>query len=283
MIVMKMPPVCEIAHNTFCINEHGLDAMFLLIGEEKAVLIDTGTGIFNLPELLARLTDKPITVVLTHGHVDHAGAIGWFDKIYLHPDDYAMASSIPFEQRKGYAGMLSMNPAAPVTQDDTVRFDKLPEMFPLKEGDVIDLGGRKLVVYETPGHTSGGLSFLDVKERIFYTGDACNVNTLVLPFGGLSPKQNVETLLTTAEKIDSLSPFYDRNYNGHIGYGGSASCIPQPVSVASDMVILCRDILSGKEKGTEAEMSIAGMPPSKTLHAMRGAAGIRYSEDTIRG
>lgn len=280
--LMKMPPVCEIAYNTYCINEYGLDAMFLLVGEEKALLIDTGTGVFDLPELLASITDKPIMAALTHGHVDHAGGIGWFDKIYLHPDDFNMAASVPYEQRVGYAGMLSMNPAAPVKPEDTVRFEKLPEMLPLKENDVIDLGGRKVVVYETPGHTQGGLSFLDVRERIIYTGDACNGNTLLL-FGPSSPKTTIESLLRTSEKIVSLKPFYDRNYNGHIGFGGSGSCRPQSYNIADDMASLCRDIISGEVKGTTEPMSIAGMTPIETLAARRGAAGVRYFENVIRG
>ena len=74
--MMKMPQVAEIGNKTFVINEYGLNAMFLLVGEEKALLIDTGTGVFDLPLLLKTLTDKPVQVVLTHGHPDHAGAIG---------------------------------------------------------------------------------------------------------------------------------------------------------------------------------------------------------------
>lgn len=271
----KMPPVAEIAYRTYCINEYGLDAMFLIVGDERALLIDTGTGVFNLPDLLNQLTDKPITVALTHGHVDHAGACGWFEEIWLHPADFEMASSIPYDQRKGYAGMLSMNPTAQITPDDTVRFDKFPKMRALGGGDVIDLGGRKIVVYETPGHTPGGMSFLDVGERIIFTGDACNINTLLM--GGGDPKEALETLRGTAELLVSLQPFYDRNYNGHIGYGGFGMVVPQGYSVAQDMVDLCRDILAGKEEGEESEMKISGVPALKSKYAVRGKAGVRYS------
>lgn len=280
--LMKMPSVSELAYNTFLINEYRMDAMFLLVGTEKALLIDTGTGVFDLPEMLKILTDKPVMVAITHGHVDHAGGAGWFDKIYLHPDDFNQASTIPYEQRKGYAGMLAMNPTAPVTPDDTVRFDSFPEMLPLHEGEVIDLGGRKVVVYETPGHTPGGLSFLDVRERIIYTGDACNINTLVLDMGIRQPKMSIETLLKTAEKLASLEPFYDRNYNGHVGYDAIASCRAQGYGVARDLASLCRDILSGKEKGNASELLVPGFPPIKTIHAIRGAAGVRYTESSIR-
>lgn len=280
--MMKMPGVIEIAHETYAINEYGLDAMFLLVGSEKALLIDTGTGVFDLPMLVKSITDKPLQVVLTHGHPDHAGAIGWFDEVYAHPDDFGMALALSYESRRGYAeGLLKMNPAAPVTAEDTVKFEKLPKMLPLREGETIDLGDRKVMVYETPGHTPGGLSFLDVRERIMITGDACNGNTLLLSFGGEPhPKQTITTLKATAEKLAALEPLYDRNYNGHIGYGGSPSCRPQPFSVNRDMVSLCADLLAGREQGEAQPFGIGGGPASTAYFARRGAAGVRFTDAT---
>lgn len=281
--MMKMPQVAEIGNKTFVINEYGLNAMFLLVGEEKALLIDTGTGVFDLPLLLKTLTDKPVQVVLTHGHPDHAGAIGWFDEVYAHPDDFEMALGLTYEGRRGYAdSLLKVNPHAPVTAEDTIRFEKQPKMLPMFDGETIDLGGRKVMVFETPGHTPGGLSFLDVRERIFITGDACNGNTLLLAFSGEPhPKQTLSTLKATAEKMIQLEPLYDRNYNGHVGYGGSVFCLPQPYCVARDMVSLCSDLLSGAEQPQEQRFNIGGKD-GVSFHALRGAAGIRYTESAAK-
>ena len=219
----RHPPVAEIAYRTNAINEYGLDAMYLLAGTEKALLIDTGTGVFDLPGLIAARTELPLMVALTHGHPDHAGGMGWFDRVYANPADFGMALGASYENRRDFARSLDRNPASPVTNADTVVFEKQPEMLPLQEGDVIDLGGRQVVVYETPGHSPGGLSFLDVRERILFVGDACNGNTLMLPFGGtIGPRQTVSALLETCRKIQRLEPYFDRNYNGHIGFGGTA-------------------------------------------------------------
>lgn len=284
-MMRKLPPVCEIAYNTYAINEYGLNAMFLIVGSEKALLIDTGTGVCNLPLVVKTITDKPLMVALTHGHPDHAGGNGFFEEIYCHPDDFAMAEGLTYESRRGYAeGMLRMNPAAPVTAEETAKFDKMPKLLPLYEGDTIDLGDRKVMVYETPGHTPGGLSFLDVRERILISGDACNGNTLMMTFGGGEPhpKQTISTLKATAEKIIALEPLYDRNYNGHIGYGGSGSCTPQPYGIARDMASLCADLLSGETKGEAQQFGVAGGPGSVSLFARRGAAGIRYTEASMK-
>lgn len=283
-MLMKMPAVIDIAYKTYAINEYGLDAMFLLEGEKEALLIDTGTGVFDLPALLKMLTDKPVRVVLTHGHPDHAGAIGFFDEVWAHPDDFEMATHLGYEQRKGYAeGLLKMNKAAPVTAEETVKFDRMPKMLPLHEGDTIDLGGRKVMVFETPGHTPGGLSFLDVNTRIFITGDACNGNTLLLGFSSENAdKQTISALKSTAEKIESLKPLYDRNYNGHIGYGGSPSCRPQHENIAADMASLCADLLSGKEKGESQEFRIGDGEPRTAYFARRGGAGVRYTDSSLR-
>lgn len=64
---------------------------FLVEGSERALLIDTCSGVGNLAEYVATLTDKPLTVWVTHGHVDHVGGAGWFDTVHLNAADTAAA------------------------------------------------------------------------------------------------------------------------------------------------------------------------------------------------
>ena len=131
-MMKKLPSICEIGNKTYAINEYGLNAMFLIVGSEKALLIDTGTGVCNLPAVVKFLTDKPLMVALTHGHPDHAGGNGFFEEIYCHPDDFEMSLNLTYETRRGYAdGLLKGNPTAPVTAEDTWNFDKQPKMLPL--------------------------------------------------------------------------------------------------------------------------------------------------------
>lgn len=276
---IQTPIVSMIAKGTWCINEFGMDAMFLLEGAHRALLIDTGTGTFDVKALCESLTAKPLTVACTHGHVDHVGGIGCFSEVFLHPDDFEMARTLTREQRQGYVKIINGMSGGlfSVTEADVKAFDKRPELKPLREGDVIDLGGRKVVVYETPGHTPGGLSFLDVRERIIFTGDACNGNTLLSSSGTKKPKSGVDTLLATARKLQSLEPYYDRDYNGHIGYAANVNCLPMPASINQDAIDVCEGILNGKVKGKPQEAAFGG----NSCFAGKGAFGVRYDPEQL--
>ena len=80
----------QLGAGVFHIQDLFSDYMYLVAGEEKAVLIDTGMGFPGLRQLVERLTDKPVIVLNTHGHLDHIGGNDEFGCIYLHPDDLAV-------------------------------------------------------------------------------------------------------------------------------------------------------------------------------------------------
>ena len=236
---MKSPFICEIAPDTYAVNEFGMDAMFLCIGKERALLIDTGTGTFDLKQLVRRLTDLPYDVVLTHGHVDHAGGMDLFDRVYMHEKDMEMALNLTYEERHHYASSLSSmdkEKAYDFSLDMVRRWEHTPELIPVDEGYVFDLGDRKLEVFFMPGHTAGSITLLDRKNRIHFSGDACNINTLCMG----SP---VETLLHTAQRIKAMEPLFDQDYNGHLGYAGMPECRSQAKYVRDSVIMVCRSIL----------------------------------------
>ena len=280
---IKDPIVAEIAKGVWCINEFGLDSLFLIEGEKRALLIDTGTGVFDLPALIKTLTDKPYDVALTHGHVDHAGGIGWFDDIYLHPADFDAALHISVDSRKGFAERTSIGTGVwELTTDDVIAFDHSPATHAIHEGHVFDLGGRHVRVYETPGHTPGGLSFLIEEERVIITGDACNPNTLMFfthrPDGSRVPHASIEGLLATARKIDSLQPKYDRNYNGHIGFGPLISFMPMTPRITKDIIALCEGILAGTVQYEIADNGFGG----KAAIANCPSGRVQFNPDCLR-
>ncbi len=242
---MKEPFISEIAKDTYAINEFGLAAMYLCVGSERALLIDTGCGVCNLKEIVSKLTKLPYDVVLTHGHLDHAGGCGAFDQIYVNERDFNLVKHLSFEELRQYCdslGKMGGYDAYDYTKNMVQEFTVFPQMISIEEGHVFDLGNRTLEVYEIPGHTEGSVALLDRKNRILFSGDCANVNTL--GFSG-----SVNTLLKGFLKVQSLEPYFDQNWNGHIGYAGMPNCFSQPESVPEDLIHICHMILEENAKG----------------------------------
>lgn len=190
------------------------ESLYLIEGEERAILLDAGTVIKNLPEIVARITSKPVTLIATHVHPDHTGsAIHDFDEIYLNIADTV---NMP-EYMPDYKGTIKC----------------------LKDGEIIDLGGRKIEVMFTPGHTPGSVTFFDVEAGYGFSADAFGSGHLLL-------FTNFSDLLATSKKVDA---YMTKNnirylYPGH--YSGDNKESPQRIK---DMIKICEQMLSGKRKG----------------------------------
>lgn len=271
------PMVVEIAKDTYFINEFGMDAQYLVIGEKRALAIDTGTGFYDYKALIERLTHLPYDVVVTHGHPDHAGGVGQFDVVYLHPADVAAAKRLTYEgavqygeimwnMSVGYRGVWGYTPA------DARRFTRTPEFKPLAEGQVFDLGGRKVTVYELPGHTPGSCVLLDDKSRIAFTGDAANGNV------GASAT-SVSTILRGLVKLQKLRTRYDRQYTGHISYAGTIDAVSQRPQVLDDVIEAFRSLLRGDAK-TEVVRNHLFPDRTQTV-AVHGLARVGFNPNRL--
>lgn len=241
MARLKTFQVSEIARDTFVINEAGMSAMYFLRGTNRGLLIDAGVGLTDLKAVISGLTDLPYDVVITHGHLDHIGGIPEFDEVYIHPADADSLKHIPYDQLADYIDQVGHMGAYDVydcSASDLRRCDKIPKIMDLKEGMIFHLGDRDIEVLETPGHTPGGCSFLDRKERILFSGDACN--GFLLCTGG-----SVNTLLTALDKIKTHETEFDRNFNGHVGYAGMPFVGSMTHAVLNECIHICETILDG--------------------------------------
>ena len=265
------PLVIEIASDTYAINEYGMATMYLLAGEEKALLIDTGVGLCDLRTTIAGLTDKPCQVVLTHGHLDHVGGMGAFDEVYINEWDAALARSVSVDELRRYAGNFENNRDIYNYDIRRIKVVKpVPRFLQLKEGDVFELGGRTLEVFEFPGHTRGSVAILDRKNRIVFSGDCCNDNLL-------GPWCSVETIYISLRKFKRLSSCFDRNYNGHLMYLDSSRCTSQPKRVVDDLLYICEAVMNGR--GNPAPFEFHGKTYQKMVY---GSAGLSYDPLNIR-
>ncbi|NLM61178.1 MAG: MBL fold metallo-hydrolase, partial [Clostridiales bacterium] len=85
------------------------------------------------------------------------------------------------------------------------------KVFPIYDGDIFDIGDRQIEVIGVGGHSPGSIVLLDRKNRIVFSGDACNSNTL-LGFGvSLSIEEYLEKLL----HLKKFQTEFDITYGGH--------------------------------------------------------------------
>ena len=66
----------QVSRDVWAIDEFGIDIMYLIIGTERALLVDTGIGIGNIRSVVETMTHLPYDVVNTHHHYDHVGGNG---------------------------------------------------------------------------------------------------------------------------------------------------------------------------------------------------------------
>lgn len=250
---------------------------YLIEGENKALLIDALTGVGSLKAYVRELTELPVQVVNTHGHVDHCGANFEYKQCMIHPDDIGLMyhHSDPvrrLEFAKSGAAMGPL-PVEPVITD--VIEPCAVKTYPIYDGDVIELGGVSIEAIGVPGHSRGTLVFLDRARRLIYSGDACNVNTLLFLEGSTSIEEYRESL----EHLKKFESCFDVMYGGH----GSG---PVPKSIIDDAISLCGEIMEGRDDSVES--SFLGRHcfyAKKTSQGFArvdgGLANIAYSKDMI--
>ena len=146
----------------------------LILGEEKAILIDTGCGIGNIRKAVEEITDLPVMVVNSHAHNDHIAQNHLFDEVAMldHPWSHEAQKGLPNSEMAHLIadGMLWKElPEGFDAENYVVPGFKVTHWF--KEGDILDLGNRTLEVIHTPGHTPDCVCFLDREDRLLFTGD----------------------------------------------------------------------------------------------------------------
>lgn len=187
----------------------------LIVGEQKALLFDTGYGIDHLDAAIAQITSLPLVVVNSHGHLDHVLGNRFFAEAYLHPGDIELYQSHTTRERKqSIADIQNAHPEH--FPSDFSRSAYLAEphtkLLPLADGDVFDLGGVRLTVLHLPGHTPGGVALLDDRDRLLLAGDAASPHVWMF----LRESTRLDTYIQSLQKIQALNSQYDGIIASHI-------------------------------------------------------------------
>jgi glyoxylase-like metal-dependent hydrolase (beta-lactamase superfamily II) len=151
---------------------------YLILGDKRALLFDSGSGTRDIGHVVAGLTRLPVTVIPSHLHYDHLGGVAPFSSVAMIdlPETRADVVNGRFVPgRYEYLGFSDGRRPPSVTVTEW-----------LKPGARIDLGGRIVEVIHTPGHTTSSVSLFDRAGRQLYSGDFLYPTTLYADFPGAS-------------------------------------------------------------------------------------------------
>ena len=235
----------QIDEHTWHGNGHVManEAIYIIEGNDRALVIDAGTEIKDYDKIIAQITSKPVTLVATHVHPDHTGsAVNYFDEIYINAGDMVNVKAM----MGNYKGEIKY----------------------LVDGEIIDLGGREIEVIFTPGHTPGSTTFFDKAAGYGFSGDAFGSGNLLLT-------TNYSTLLLTCQR--TLEYMQKNNieklYPGH--YMGVNAETQKRVA---DMLQMSRDVLDGKLEGQPNPQGMLGLNKVLSMHGVR----INYADTAVK-
>lgn len=205
--------------------------MYLLEGEKEALLIDTGLGAIPLYTICKELTDRPIRVALTHGHVDHIGGTGAFNEVWLAKEDEVL-----------YHVHSELNMRNFFTKEEL--FPVKGELLYFTKHMVFELGKRTVEVIPTPGHSVGSVCFLDKERRWLFTGDTCCKAHVLLQM------EYASSISTYRESIQCL---WDRRQEYDITWPGHHDK-PVKKQIIKDFLEAADGILNGTMEGKYTEL-----------------------------
>lgn len=185
---------------------------YLIIGPEKAMLIDTGFGLGDLKGLVNQITgNMPLIVANTHPHGDHVGSNCQFDKVYILEDDVPDLRKFmtkPLDTSRLFRADGSCKYLEFDKKDLLER--KEYEIVPIRDGHMFDLGdGYEIETIQLAGHAKGQAAYLDKTGRTLFCGDDI-IGMRVSVYGTMEVIRDFRTrmacLASRANEFDGIFP-----------------------------------------------------------------------------
>ncbi len=206
---------------------------YLVVGREKACLLDTCTGVGNLKACVESITKLPLTVVLSHGHMDHCGGAGWFRDVYLCNSEMPILEihrDIAFRARF-FRDHLKLE----LEEGDFLEVPK--EIFQdIPKNLELDLGGVTVKLLHALGHTPGMICPLIPEDRALIIGDACDDNVLLFDKFSSGVREYMQNL----QNLKDLDSEYDHVYGNH-------GCFVFSKELLDNVLECCNLILTHKD------------------------------------
>lgn len=249
--------------------------MGLVMGRDRAALIDTGMGVLgDLEKKVRTLTDLPLVTLLTHGDPDHIGGAELFDPVYMSPLDeelvpWALSPKSKWENLElmveGNAALLA-EARQKMLQGTTLTYN------PLHEGDVFDLGGIRLETVALPGHSKGSMCFVNWQDGYAFVGDAVCRNTFLWLKRCPPLSAHLAALEHFRARVGDDMPLY---------FGHSLEALPK--TMLADAIRCCNEILGGETARDPFYDPEVGkdQKPERLMQHTAGTASIVYDADQV--
>jgi glyoxylase-like metal-dependent hydrolase (beta-lactamase superfamily II) len=213
--------VFAMAPGVFAIHEprqYETVTAFLVVGTERAVLFDSGLGVASIRRVVQKLTPLPVAVLNSHTHFDHVGGNREFTDVRNLdlPFSRASARGDEGEALREYARdtLAEDRVCGPLPEGITSREYAMPAWTVstfIKDGELLELGGRTLEILATPGHTPDSITLLDAANRFLFTGDTFYVGEVFL----WAPETDARSYAESIAKLAALAPGLKRLFPAH--------------------------------------------------------------------
>lgn len=148
---------------------------YLIVGESKALLFDSGIGLVPIRPVVERLTELPVEVLNSHTHYDHVGGNYEFDSVLALDTAYTRANmaGFPHAELTGEIAPSAFCNGAPTGVDlAAFRTRAWTASRIVQDGEVLDLGNRHIEILHVPGHTPDAVALVDQENGLLWTGDS---------------------------------------------------------------------------------------------------------------
>lgn len=248
---MKKYITTKIDDTTYMISEYiGGVHSYLLIGQHSAALIDTGNGAGRLDNLVKSLTTLPLTVLNTHGHMDHIGGNYLFALSRMSAKDKETVQIFSDKAflKKSFNNIIPaiLRPLAKLLVPYMTEVKPFCVRYDLTDGVIIDLGGRTLEVIPIAGHTPGSVAFYERSSDRLYCGDSIVKTRVLLNLEcSLDVNTYLESLISLSSKVGTMTKLF----TGHVDSPIAASYIDNYIECASAAISGRAEFSQGKESG----------------------------------
>jgi glyoxylase-like metal-dependent hydrolase (beta-lactamase superfamily II) len=213
----------------------------LIVGTKRAILFDTGAGLLSIKAVVKRITDLPITVINSHTHYDHVGNNWEFSDVLAVDSIYTKANMAGFSHQRIADDLYPAAFCKGVPKEVNLNtFTTKPWQVSrlIKDGEIIDLGGRKIKVLLTAGHTPDAVTLLDAENRLLFTGDSWYDGRLWM----FVKETSIDDYQKSIAQLSLLETQVDFLFGGH----NSARISSGPIQKLHKVL---KEIISGNRKG----------------------------------